>query len=483
MALQDDRDQTAVPDVRCLIGGAWIVGDGPVKDIVNPFDGAVVSRVAFASTAQVDAAVAAAKDAQRAWGRRSVAERVQMLSVALDALEAEYETFSRWSVLEMGKTIREARDENRDITVALGRAALQDALRFGGATRPPYNAAHTDRRVMTVHEPIGVTALISPWNFPVEMLGNAITSLAMGNTVVWKPSEWAPHAPEIASAIFAAGLPDGVLNLVYGGPEIGDHIVRHRDVGMVGFIGSTVVGEQISRAAGVKRLLLELGGNGPLIVLDDADVDGAVEAAVWSCFYMAGQVCTAAERILVHEAVHDEFVAKLVASVQELVVGDPLDEATDMGPLSDERIMAKVVRHVDGAVAEGATVLTGGTRDGMFYAPTVLVGVKPGMEIAEEETFGPVAPIIKVSSAEEALALANDSMYGLSMAVWTSSLKTAFEMAEGLQAGAVAVNAGTSDWELGGPFGGYKQSGIGREVGDHALREFTNVKTITMHTR
>lgn len=474
--------QSAIPLARCLIGGAWVDGEGPVKDTVNPTTGQVVTRVAFASDAQVDAAVAAAKEAQVAWARMTVAARVEVIDRALGAIEPEVEPLSRWMTLEMGKTINESRYEMGPLSVGVSRAALQDAMRFGGSARQPYDPTHTNRRVIVVHEPIGVTAFISPWNFPVDMLVNIVVALAMGNAVVWKPSEWAPYAPALTTQLVAAELPDGVFNLVFGGPEVGERIVRHPDVGMVGFIGSTAVGEQITRAAGVKPLLLELGGNGPFVVLDDADIDAAVESAVASSFYMSGQVCTAAERLLVHEAVHDEFVARLVARTQQLNVGDPLDESTDMGPMSDERIMAKVVRHVDNAVAQGARVLTGGTRDGMFFPPTVLVNVKPGMEIADEETFGPVAPIIKVSSAEEALAIANDSPYGLSMAVWTSSLSTAFMMAEGLQAGAVTINGGTSDWEINAPFGGYKQSGIGRELSEEGARAFTRTKTINIQT-
>lgn len=471
---------THIPLARCLIDGAWVDGDGPVKDTVNPATGDVVTRVAFASDAQVDLAVAAAKAAQVAWGALTVAERVDMIDRALLAIEPGVEPISRWMSQEMGKTITEARYEMGPLTVGVSRAGLQDALRFGGTSPQPYEPSHRDRRVMVRHEPIGVIAFISPWNFPVDMLVNCVAALAMGNTVVWKPSEWAPYAPALTTELFARELPDGVFNLVFGGPETGERVVRHPDVGMVGFIGSTLVGEQITRAAGVKPLLLELGGNGPFVVLDDADIDAAVESAVASCFYMSGQVCTAAERLLVHESVHDEFVSKLVARTNELKVGDPLDESTDMGPISEERIMGKVVRHVDNAVAEGATVLTGGTRDGMYFPPTILIDVKPGMEIADEETFGPVAPIIKVSSAQEAIAIANDSPYGLSMAVWTTSLSNAFMMAEGLQAGAVTVNGGTSDWEINAPFGGYKQSGIGKEWGRDGFEEYLEAKAIAV---
>jgi len=312
---------------------------------------------------------------------------------------------------------------------------------------------------------------------------NCIASMVMGNACVWKPSEWAPSGPLITARIFAeAGIPAGLLNVVWGGAEEGERLVAHGDVGVVCFTGSTAVGEQISRTAGVKRLVLELGGNGPLVILDDADLDRAVNAAVVDCFYQAGQVCTAAERVLVHEAVHDEFVSRVAEAARNLNVGDQLDEATEMGPLSDQRILDKVIAHVEDARTAGATIVTGGEHHGLFYQPTVITGVTPDMRIAREETFGPVLPVIKISSAEEALKIANDSEYGLTMAVFTSSLQTAYMMGEGLAAGQVNVNAGTTSAEVGAPFGGWKKSGIGRILGEAGCREFTNVKTLCIST-
>lgn len=479
----DTTDAAEVPEALCLIDGVWVPGEGDLKETISPVTGKPVSRVRYSSSEQVDAAVRAAQRAQREWSRVPLAERADILIQALDGIEPHVEDIAQWVTREMGKTINESRYEMGPLTVGVSKSAIEDARRFGGITVPPYSADHRNRRVMTVHEPIGVAAFISPWNFPVDMMVNCVAALVMGNGGVWKPSEWAPLSPQLTAKAFVdAGVPDGLFNLVYGGPEVGDELVRHPGVGVISFIGSTAVGEQISRAAGVKRLLLELGGNGPMVILEDADLDAAVESAIESCFYMAGQVCTAAERLLVHEAIHDEFVSKLVARTKQIKLGDPLEESTEMGPISESRIMAKVERHVADARESGATIETGGNRSGMFYEPTVLTGVKPGMAIADEETFGPVAPIIKVSSAAEALEIANDSPYGLSMAVWTSSLKSAFEMAEGLQAGAVNVNGGTSDWEINGPFGGYKQSGIGRELGEDGLRAFTNVKTICINT-
>jgi succinate-semialdehyde dehydrogenase / glutarate-semialdehyde dehydrogenase len=476
-----DQIHTDVPVAKCLIDAEWVVGEAPGRETASPVHGGVVSRVSYSSAAQIEAAIEAAREAQREWKKVPIETRAEICHAGIDAIVARGEEIARWVSTEMGKTISEAREEVvTHVLVPVSRAAIEDAKRFGGATRPAARAEYPRRRVHTINEPIGVAGFISPWNFPVEMLLNCVGAMMMGNTCVWKPSEWAPYGPQLTTEAFvSAGLPRGVLNLIYGGPEVGEQLVTHADVGLVAFIGSTAVGEQIARAAGVKKLLLELGGNGPLVVLEDADVDLAVDAAVRGCFYMAGQVCTASERILVHERVHDEFVAKLAARAGALSIGDPLDETTDVGPLSEKRILDKVVRHVEDARAKGAKILTGGAHDGQFFEPTVLSGVTPDMEIAREETFGPVAPVIKVTSADEALAIANDSPYGLAMSVFTSSLRSAFDMAEGLEAGTVNVNAGTNDWEVGAAFGGVKKSGIGREVGDWALREFTTVKTIT----
>lgn len=472
--------------LRTLIGGEWVEGTGPTKDVVNPATGEVVSVVAFSSPDQVDQAVAAAKSAQLEWAKLPMGARARILHAGLDAVEARGEEIAVWITKEMGKTLAEAREEVLgDTTVPLSRAAIEDARRLAGKAPQAWAEFYPNRRVHTLYQPIGVTGFISPWNFPSEMLFLCVASMAMGNGCVWKPSEWAPSAPMLTSKIFAeaaveAGMPEGLLNLVWGGPDEGEHLVSHDDVGLIAFIGSTAVGEQIHRAAGVKRLLLELGGNGPLIVMDDADLDRAVEAAVNDCFYQAGQVCTSGERVLVHEAIYDEFVARVAEAARQITVGDPMDESTQMGPLSDQRILDKVHEHVEDARAAGATIEAGGRHEGLFYQPTVISGVTTDMRIAREETFGPVVPIIKISSADEALAIANDSEYGLSMAVFTSSLRTAYEMGEGLQAGAVNVNDGTNSWEHSSPFGGWNKSGLGRELGEDGVREFANVKTLTM---
>jgi len=478
-----DNDTSIPPTAKCLIGGKWFDGEGDIKDTVGPRDGAIVSRVRFASPRQVDAAVSAAREAQKKWAVLTIGQRAEILQAGLNAVEIDAETICRWISLEMGKTINESREEViGSYLLPASRIVIEEARRFSGSMPPARSSDRPHRRIQIIHQPIGVTAIISPWNFPVDNIVMCISSMMMGNTCVWKPSEWAPFAPQLlAEKFISAGLPAGVFNLIYGGPEVGNHLVAHDDVGLISFVGSTPVGEQITKTAGVKRLLLELGGNGPMIVLEDADIDRAVKAAKDSCFYQAGQICIAAERILVHEAVYDEFAQKLATVARQIRVGDPLDEKTEMGPLSERRILEKVALHVEDAKAKGAEVLTGGTYEGLYFEPTVLTGVTPGMLINDEETFGPVAPLVKIRNVGEAIDLANTSPYGLIMSVFTESLKTALLIAESLEAGTVNINAGTSDVDINGAFGGWKKSGYGRlsVLGEFGFTAFTNMKTIT----
>jgi acyl-CoA reductase-like NAD-dependent aldehyde dehydrogenase len=485
MATELTHDQTTdeaqdVAHARALIDGQWVLGAGETVDITNPADGTIVSRVTYCDAVQTEAAVAAAQTAQPTWAAIPIARRAELLHKAADAIGKRADEICEYVVREMGKTIRDARLELvTDITIPLIHAAAEDALRFSGVTRKSANPHAVNRKIMTLHEPIGVGAFISPWNFPTEMIFNIAAALAMGNTAIWKPSEACPYAPQlVADAFMSVGIPPGVLNVVYGAGDIGERLVTHKDVGLIAFIGSTATGQRIAQAAGAKRLLLEMGGNGPLIVMEDADLDKAVEGSALGCFYQAGQVCTASERILVHKSLEAEFARRLAAAAQRLVVGDPMDEKTDMGPLSGPAILEKTIRHVDGAVSGGARVECGGTHDRLYYQPTVLTGVTPDMEIAREETFGPVAPIITFETPEEALDIANDSPYGLQMAVYTESVRTAWMMVDGLQSGVVVVNGSTNDWDNNGPFGGVKWSGIGRETGEEAVRGFVNTKFV-----
>lgn len=471
------------PMVKCLIGGSWVEGNGVVKDTIGPRDGSIVSRVRFASIEQVDEAISAARNAQKNWAALSIGQRADILHAGLNAIEAEAESICRWITLEMGKTINESRDEViGSYLLPAGRAAIEAARTFSGKSAQAWSSDRPQRRIQIIHQPVGVAAIISPWNFPADNIIMCIFSMVMGNSCVWKPSEWAPLAPQLVTKAFiSSGLPDGVFNLIYGGAEVGERLVSHNDVGLVSFVGSTAVGEQITKTAGVKPLLLELGGNGPMIVLEDANIDKAVQAAKESCFYLAGQLCIAAERILVHEAIYDEFAEKLTAIAREIKLGDPLDEKTEMGPLSEKRVLQKVILHVEDAKDKGAVILSGGNHKGLYYEPTVITGVKPGMLIHDEETFGPVAPLVKIKSAEEAVELANASPYGLVMSVFTQSLQTALIMAEKLEAGTVNINASTADVDINGSFGGWKKSGHGRlsALNELAYSAFTNMKTIS----
>ena len=470
----------AVVQVRSFIDGEWVDGAGEKIEIRHPADGNVVSRVAHGDADDVSRAVEAADRARGSWAREHVAIRGALIKQAADLLEARVEEAAALCSAEMGKAIREAREEAA-ATPEYMRILADDALRQTGTTAHNMWDPSQRKRVLSVPVPRGVVGILTPWNFPLAIpIENIVAALATGNTVVWKPSEVTPGCSQIVMDTFAqAGLPAGVMNLVQGAGPAGAALVEDPRVAMISFTGSTATGRRIAAAAGVKKLLLELGGNGPVILMEDANVDAAVEACVHACFYVGGQCCTAAERILVHSSIHDEFADKLAAAVRELKVGDPFDEETDVGPLAIQSSIDKTVRHIRDAKEKGATVVVGGEQEGMYHDPTVLTGVTSDMEIAWEETFGPVAPIIKFETADEALEIANDCAYGLNMAVWTASLKTAWEMAEGLEAGTVHVNETTNHWELFAPFGGVKQSGVGRINGDDSLREYTAPKQIT----
>jgi succinate-semialdehyde dehydrogenase/glutarate-semialdehyde dehydrogenase len=382
--------------------------------------------------------------------------------------------------LETGKTINETREELAEYSAPAYQKAAEEVLRHRGMSLPSTQERSDNKRLVLTHRPVGVVAVISPYNFPTDIASIGIAhAIAAGNTVVWKPSEWAPMSCAMLAALFAsAGVPDGVLNLVQGRGETGSALVAHPGVDAIFFTGSTATGERISRDAGLKKTLLELGGDGPQIVLEDADLDAAVDGAMIGCFYLAGQVCTSAERILVHERVHDEFVARLRERMAQLKVGDPTDEATEMGPLCNEDTLRRIRSHVDDARRSGARVEQFGEEDGMFYPPTLLTGVTQEMLIARHETFGPVAPIIKVGGVAEAIEIANSSDLGLTASVYTCDLATAWRVGEALHHGTVNINESTNYWDQLAPFGGAKRSGNGRELSQWFLDSFTEPKLL-----
>ena len=464
-----------------FIGGQWVDGDGERIDVHSPSTGELVGSVQASTPAQVDAAVAAAKAAFPAWRATSVLERVEICRRAFDMCMERNEEIARMISMEVGKTIRESREEMEEFTVDHFRRASEDVLRHTGAVHPSTQERTTNKRILVVQEPIGVIAAVSPWNFPVDIAGIPIVyGLALGCTVVWKPSEYAPLCAQMFTQLLSdAGFPPGTINVVHGRGETGAQVVRHPDVASIVFTGSVETGEKVARDAGLKNRVLELGGNGPQIVLADGDLEKAADAAIVGCFYLAGQCCTAAERILVHSSVKDRFVELLVERARGLKVGDPLDDETDMGPLCTPAVLERTQQHVADAVDKGATVVLGGGSDGQFHEPTVIDGVTSAMRIAQEETFGPVAPIMAFDTLDEALAIANETEYGLTASVFTRSLHDAWRAAEALQHGTVHINETTNYWDQLAPFGGAKKSGSGRELAAWIIDALTETKQIT----
>jgi succinate-semialdehyde dehydrogenase/glutarate-semialdehyde dehydrogenase len=463
------------------IGGEWIPGDGEEIEVTSPATGELLGTVAAATPAQVDAAVKAAADAFPAWREVSLLERVELCRAAFAICMERADEIAEMITREVGKTIRESREEMVEYTADHFRRASEDVLRYAGRVLPSTQERTNDKRIVVVQEPVGVVAAVTPWNFPVDIAGIPIVyGLAIGCTAVWKPSEYAPLCANMfAEVIHDAGFPAGTLNVVHGRGDVGSKLVKHPDVGAVVFTGSSRTGEQVARDAALKNRVLELGGNGPQIVLADANVEKAADAAIVGCFYLAGQCCTAAERILVHESVKNEFVAALTERTKELRVGDPLLEETDMGPLCTSEVLARTREHLDDAVAKGATIVLGGGYEGQFHEPTIVDGVTSDMRIAQEETFGPVAPIITFSTLDEALELANETEYGLTASVFTRSLHDAWHAAEELRHGTVHVNETTNYWDQLAPFGGAKKSGAGRELAGWMLDALTETKQIT----
>jgi succinate-semialdehyde dehydrogenase/glutarate-semialdehyde dehydrogenase len=458
-----------------FIGGAWVAGEGEGIEVRSPFDGELVGAVRAASPAQVDAAVAAARAAFPAWRATPLRTRVELCRRAFVLCEERNEEIAQLIAREVGKTIREAREEMEEFTADHFRRASEDALRYAGKVLPSTQESTGTKRIMVV------VAAVTPWNFPVDIAGIPLVyGLAIGCTTVWKPSEYAPLCAEaFVQLLHDAGFPPGTVNLVHGRGDAGQRLVTHPGVGTVVFTGSVETGEKVARDAALKNRVLELGGNGPQIVCADADLEKAADAAITGCFYLAGQCCTAAERILVQAPVKDRFVELLSARTRALKVGDPLDDATDMGPVRTPAVLARTQEHIADAVANGATVVLGGGHDGQLHEPTIVDGVTPAMRIAREETFGPVAPIMAFETVDEAIEIANATEFGLTASVFTNDLRTAWKVAEALRHGTVHVNETTNYWDQMAPFGGAKKSGSGRELAGYIFDAMTETKQIT----
>ncbi|MBX5105360.1 NAD-dependent succinate-semialdehyde dehydrogenase [Rhizobium lentis] len=463
------------------INGVWTSGEAAgTFDVLNPATGEVLASLPDMGAAETRTAIDAAHAAQPAWAARPAKERSALLRKWFDLMVANADALAAILTAEMGKPFAEARGEILYAAAYIEWYA-EEAKRIYGETIP---APSQDKRMIIIKQPVGVVGTITPWNFPAAMIARKIApALAVGCTVVSKPAEQTPLTA-IALAVLAeqAGIPAGVFNLVVGldGPAIGRELCGNEKVRKISFTGSTEVGRILMRqcADQIKKVSLELGGNAPFIVFDDADLDAAVEGAIASKYRNAGQTCVCANRLYVQSSVYDAFAAKLAARVAGMSVGDGFQPGVEIGPLIDEQGLAKVEDHVGDALAKGAKVLTGGKRidgAGTFFAPTVLTGVTRGMTVAREETFGPVAPLFRFETVEDVIVQANDTEFGLAAYFYAGDLKKVWRVAEALEYGMIGINTGLMSSET-APFGGIKQSGLGREGSRHGADDYLEMK-------
>jgi acyl-CoA reductase-like NAD-dependent aldehyde dehydrogenase len=478
---------TTVRTLRNFVGGDWVEASGDSsREIVSPVTGEKLADVPNASEEDIRRAARSAREAQPKWAALSAWDRAAVCHAIADLMEERKEEFARELSLEQGKPYVAEAIPDIEETAENFRIAAEDVKRMESAVIPSQDV---NKRILTFRKPNGVYAAITPWNFPtlipVELIAPGI---AAGNTIVMKPSEWTPIAMANFMQIMAdAGLPEGVVNVVYGDGKVGERLIQDENVDCVGFVGSHTTAEKIVRAAGLKRSLIEASGNGPVIVCADADLDAAAKGAVFGGFFCAGQVCCATERVLVDKRVHDDFLAAVVSEAEGWTLGDPFDEDTLVGPMNNEPTAAKMDRHLEDALEKGAEIVLGGGRDSdrptdLYYQPTVVDGVGIDTLINRDETFGPIVPVITVGSDEEALAVANDSYLGLQAAVYTKSLKRAFHYLDNLQVGNVVVNDSTDYWEAHEPFGGAAgtRTGWGRIGGRYTMLDMTDLRTVVL---
>jgi succinate-semialdehyde dehydrogenase / glutarate-semialdehyde dehydrogenase len=466
---------------KAYIAGQWRQGERRFN-VTNPATGEVLAEVPDLTGDDARDAVAAAEAAWPAWRRQPVKQRAALLRAWYDAIMANQESLARLMTLEQGKPLAESRGE-----VAYGASFVEfyaeEAKRMAGETLPSHGV---DKRILVFREPIGVVAAITPWNFPLAMITRKCApALAAGCPVVIKPAEATPlTALALAKLAADAGFPEGVLNVVTASrpAEIGEVLTTDPRVRKVSFTGSTPVGKRLlTQCAGtVKKVSLELGGNAPFIVFDDADLDAAVEGAVASKYRNSGQTCVCTNRLLVQAGVYDAFVEKLAARVAQLQVGNGLEEGVMQGPLINQAAVEKVTSHIDDALEKGGRLVCGGephALGGTFFQPTVIADVNAEMRVAREETFGPLAPVFRFDTDAEAIAMANATEFGLAAYFYASDYRRIWHVMEGLEYGMVAVNEGILSTEL-APFGGVKESGLGREGSRHGLDEFTELKYV-----
>ena len=481
-----------MPDADHLmhIGGVWVESDSDATmTATSPATGETIGSVPEGTRDDARRAIAAANAAARDWAARSAFERAEAMERVAAIVGERRDELARTLSLDQGKPLRAEAYDEVDELGEYWRMAAADARRLEGSMPPSVDAG---KRVLAYRVPRGVVAVITPWNWPYTMPAEVIApALASGNAVVWVPAPTTSIcAVKLAECIVEAELPVGVFNLVTGpGAEVGDEIAGSPGTHAVGFIGSIGTGHRVAERAAGKAQLLEMGGNGPVVVLEDANLDAAVEATLTASFLCAGQSCTAGELFLVHETVHDDFLDRLTARVaSDIRLGDPFADETTMGPLNNEPTAAKMDRHLEDAAGQGAEVVVGGSRAGgfptnLYYEATVLDRVSSDMEVAREETFGPVVPISTIRSEDEALAIIDSGPYGLLASIFTEDLRRGLRFAEAARAGWVNVNEGSNYWESHLPFGGRagSKSGVGRVGGRHAMDAFTELKTVVLN--
>ncbi|MGH8718795.1 MAG: NADP-dependent succinate-semialdehyde dehydrogenase [Burkholderiales bacterium] len=468
----------------CYINGSWVKADsGATLPVNNPANGELVGKVPDLGAMETRRAIEAANSAWPAWRAITAKERANILRRWFELLLAHQDDLALLMTIEQGKPLPESKGE-----IAYAASFIEwfaeEGKRVYGDTIP---SPQPDKRIIVIKEPVGVCAAITPWNFPAAMITRKVgPALAAGCVMVVKPAEQTPYsALALAELSQRAGVPNGVFNVITGKPEpIGAELATNSLVRKLTFTGSTAVGRLLmAQCAGtIKKLSLELGGNAPFIVFDDADLDAAVEGAIASKYRNAGQTCVCANRILVQDGVYDAFAEKLAQKVRSLKVGNGLETGVVQGPLIDEAAVAKVEEHLADALAHGARIVTGGKRHslgGAFFEPTVLVDASPAMKLAREETFGPVAPLFHFQTEEEAIRLSNDTEFGLASYFYSRDIGRVWRVAEALEYGIVGVNTGLISNEV-GPFGGMKQSGLGREGSKYGIEEYLEVKYLCL---